>query len=177
MAMASKTLNAKNLEALGAARLAEMLMRISEGNAVAKRQLRLELASLESPAKAASEIRKRLQSIRRARSHLDWQAAKAVASDLEAQRRAIVEKIAPSNPSEALDLLWQFLDTAHATTGTAELPAAAPRTAQSQPRPSACSSSRVAAGAPLGLQQAAAYSLGAAGAAAAAAETPTGPTC
>ena len=117
MAMASKTLNAKNLEALGAVRLAEMLMRISEGNAVAKRQLRLELASLESPAKAASEIRKRLQSIRRARSHLDWQAAKAVASDLEAQRRAIVEKIAPSNPSEALDLLWQFLDTAHATTG------------------------------------------------------------
>ncbi|UZO94523.1 Hypothetical protein RMP42_05920 (plasmid) [Roseomonas mucosa] len=37
----SKTLNAANLEALGAARLAELLMAISKGNAAAQRQLRL----------------------------------------------------------------------------------------------------------------------------------------
>ena len=42
--MASKkTLNAKNLEALGAARLAELLIEISLGNAASKRRLRLEL--------------------------------------------------------------------------------------------------------------------------------------
>jgi hypothetical protein len=43
--MASKkTLNAKNLEALGAERLAELLIEISSGSAAAKRRLRLELA-------------------------------------------------------------------------------------------------------------------------------------
>jgi hypothetical protein len=45
--MASKTaLNAGNLEALGASRLAELLMEISKGDAAIKRRLRLELASL-----------------------------------------------------------------------------------------------------------------------------------
>ncbi|MDF0602231.1 hypothetical protein P1J78_15935 [Psychromarinibacter sp. C21-152] len=40
--MASKkTLNAKNLETLGAPRLAELLMEISNGNAAAKHRLRL----------------------------------------------------------------------------------------------------------------------------------------
>jgi len=36
-----KTLNAKNLEALGAERLAELLIEISAGSAAAKRRLRL----------------------------------------------------------------------------------------------------------------------------------------
>ena len=44
--MASKlTLNAKNLEALGAGRLAELLLELSNGNGAAKRQLRLALAA------------------------------------------------------------------------------------------------------------------------------------
>ena len=43
--MAKKTtLNAKNLEALGAERLAELLIEISTGSAAHKRRLRLELA-------------------------------------------------------------------------------------------------------------------------------------
>ena len=55
--MASKkTLNASNLEALGAERLAELLIEISDGNAATKRRLRLELADAESP----NELAKRL---------------------------------------------------------------------------------------------------------------------
>ncbi len=51
--MASKTtLNAKNLEALGAERLAELLIEISTASAVAKRRLRLELAGAQSPKEA-----------------------------------------------------------------------------------------------------------------------------
>jgi hypothetical protein len=38
------SLNAKNLEALGAARLAELLMTLCEGNNASKRLLRLALA-------------------------------------------------------------------------------------------------------------------------------------
>jgi hypothetical protein len=43
--MASKTtLNANNLAALGADRLADLMLEITKGNAGAKRRLRLELA-------------------------------------------------------------------------------------------------------------------------------------
>ena len=63
--MAKKTLNIGNLEALGAARLAELLMEISEGNAAAKRLLRLALAGAVSPAEVAKQVRKRLATIAR----------------------------------------------------------------------------------------------------------------
>ena len=76
--MAQKTLNVGNLEALGAARLAELLMEISEGNAPAKRRLRLALAGAESPAEVAKEIRKRLATIARSRSFVDWQNQKSL---------------------------------------------------------------------------------------------------
>ena len=67
--MAAKTtLNTKNLEALGAARLAELLIEISTGDAAIKRRLRLELAGAQSPKEVAREVRKRLTSIARSRS-------------------------------------------------------------------------------------------------------------
>ena len=45
-------LNAKNLESLGARRLAELLIEISTGNTLAKRRLRLELAGEDAAGKA-----------------------------------------------------------------------------------------------------------------------------
>jgi len=44
------TLNAKNLEVLGAERLAELLIEISTGSAATKRRLRIELAGKQSSA-------------------------------------------------------------------------------------------------------------------------------
>lgn len=111
--MASKTtLNAKNLEALGAKRLAELLIEISTGNANHKRLLRMELVGNSSGAELAREVRKRLGSIGRSKSWIDWQKAKSVRADLEAQRKSIAEKIAPTDPNEAFELIWQFLSLA-----------------------------------------------------------------
>ena len=108
--MASKkTLNAKNLEELGAARLAQLLIEISTGNANHKRRLRMELVGNASGVELAREVRKRLGSIARAKSWIDWQKVKSVKTDLEAQRKTIVEKIAPNDPDEAFELIWQFL--------------------------------------------------------------------
>jgi len=112
--MASKkTLNAKNLEALGADRLAELLIEISTGDATAKRRLRLELAGAAGPVEVAREIRKRLITIARARSFIDWQKRKAFINDLETQRRAIIDQVAKTDPAEALDLLWRFMALAN----------------------------------------------------------------
>ena len=108
--MASKTtLNAKNLETLGAERLAELLIEITTGDAAAKRRLRLELIGAQSPAELGREVRKRLATIARSRSFVDWQGNRALAADLDSQRRAIVETVAKADPREALDLLWRFM--------------------------------------------------------------------
>ena len=101
-----KTLNAKDLEALGAERLAELLVEVSTGNAGVKRRIRLELASLQSPDQVAKEIRKRLSTIGRSRSFVDWQNRRDLINDLEAQRRAIVQQIAKGDPAEGIDLMW-----------------------------------------------------------------------
>lgn len=108
----SPTLNATNVETLGSQRLAELLIEISTGNAAAKRRLRLELAGEQSPKEVAREVRKRLSTISRSRAFVDWQKRKALVDDLETQRRAIVEKVAPADPPEALELLWRFLGLA-----------------------------------------------------------------
>ncbi len=109
--MASKkTLNVKNLEFLGAARLAELLMEISEGDAFAKRRLRLEIAGTQSVEDVAHEIRKRLNTIKRARSFIDWEKIRTFSKDLEAQRLAIIEQVGKKEPELALELLWQFME-------------------------------------------------------------------
>ena len=111
--MASKsTLNAKNLEALGAERLAQLLIEISTGDAAAKRKLRLALAGAEGPREAAREIAKRLTSIAKARTFVNWQNRKPLVKDLQTQRSAIMEQIAPHDPGEALALLWRFMGLA-----------------------------------------------------------------
>ncbi len=107
-----KTLNAANLAALGAARLANLLLEISAGDASLKRRLRLALAGSAGSAEVAREVAKRLASIARSRSFLDGQHIKPLAADLEAQRRAIIDLIAPSDPREAFDLLWQLVGCA-----------------------------------------------------------------
>lgn len=111
--MASKsTLNAKNLETLGAVRLAELLIEISTGSSVAKRRLRLELAGAQSPKEAGREVAKRLTSIARARTFVNWQNRKPLVTDLESQLRAIKEQIAPADPAEGLALAWRFMQVA-----------------------------------------------------------------
>lgn len=109
--MASKrTLNATNLEALGAEALAALLIEVSSGNAVIQRRLRLALASAEGVEGAAQEVRKRLQAISRSTTTVDARRRKALITDLEMQLQAITGPIAGSNPAQAFELLLRFLE-------------------------------------------------------------------
>lgn len=108
--MAAKTtLNAKNLEALGTQRLAELLIEISTGSAAHKRRLRMELAGSHSSAEVSREVRKRLASIARARTFINGRKVKALKADLETQRKTIVDVVAADDPKEGFELIWQFL--------------------------------------------------------------------
>jgi hypothetical protein len=105
------TLNAENLAGLGAERLAKLLLELAEGDAAAKRRLRMELAS-RNGGDVGAEIRKRLTSIAKSRSFIDWRKIRELASDLDVQRTAIVAHVAPTKPAEAFDLLWRVLEIA-----------------------------------------------------------------
>jgi Family of unknown function (DUF6880) len=107
----SKTLNAKNLEALGAKRLAELLLEVTSGNAAQKRQLRLALAGSQGPGELARAIRKRLTELGRSQAFVDWKGRKALIRDLESQRAAILD-LAKSDAPEAMDLMWRFVELA-----------------------------------------------------------------
>jgi hypothetical protein len=106
------SLNAKNLEALGPARLAALLLQHTEGNTAARRALRLALAEQQGPLEMAQEVRKRLAAVERSSSWLDQKRRDALLADLDRQRQAIAGPIAAHDPDLALELLWRFLDLA-----------------------------------------------------------------
>jgi tetratricopeptide (TPR) repeat protein len=108
-----KTLNVKNLAALGADRLAAIVLELVVGDAVAKRRLRLELTGqLAGGAGVATEVRKRLATIAKSRSFVDRHKYRDFVKDIEAQHRAIVDNVAANQPAEAFDLLWRLLEMA-----------------------------------------------------------------
>lgn len=115
--MSKKTLNTTNLEALGAERLAALLMEVSTGSADIKRRLRLELSHNLGVSELAHEVRKRLASLRKSVSYVGWRKRKALIKDLNTQATMIVDKIAADDPTLAFDLLWQFIEMAPAIYG------------------------------------------------------------
>ncbi len=85
---------------------------LASGDAAAKRRLRLELASQSGGEVVAAEVRKRLATIAKSKSFVDWHKVRALAKDLEAQRTAIMKHVAPTKPADSLDLLWRLLEIA-----------------------------------------------------------------
>ncbi len=107
-----QTLNATNLETLGAAALAELLMEVSSGNALIQRRLRLALAAAGGAGGAAQEVRKRLAAIARSTTYVDSRKRKGLVTELEAHCQAIIGPIAEADPVLAFGLLVRFLELA-----------------------------------------------------------------
>jgi hypothetical protein len=107
-----RAVNLANLEALGAKRLAELLLELGAEDAGVKRRLRLELCAAAGAEAIAADIGKRLAALRQARSFVDWPKRPAFVRDLDLQRQLIVEKVAEDRPDLALKLLWRFMGLA-----------------------------------------------------------------
>src|SRR3954464_2475339 len=112
MAPKKAAVNLANLEALGAKRLAEILLELGSGDAGIKRRLRLELSAEAGAEAVAADIGKRITTLRQARSFVDWQKRRAFVKDLDLQRQLIVDKVARDRPDLALELLWRFMGLA-----------------------------------------------------------------
>ena len=83
-----------NLVALGAGRLAVILVELADDDAEIKRRLRLELAAQDGGDTIAAEVGKRLAALRSARSFVDWQQRRDFVKGLELQKTMIVDRVA-----------------------------------------------------------------------------------
>lgn len=110
--MAKKTLNAENLELLGADRLAALVMDLVKGNATLQRRARMELSAAQGPKEIAADLRKRFASLRRSTSYVDWRKQKAFVKDLTSLVAMVETGVAPQDADDAFDLLWSFLQLA-----------------------------------------------------------------
>lgn len=115
-----KTVNEVNLEALGAARLAAILISTAEDDPTLKRRLRMELATEVGADDLAAEIGKRLTAIEGRRSRVHWRKYKAFANDLELQRAMIAGPLARLDAKLGLAYLWRFIGLADDALGATD---------------------------------------------------------
>lgn len=108
--IARKSLSTTNLVALGADRLAELLIEATVGDTGLKRRLKLELAAEVGPGDLALEIDKRVASLAASRTRVSWRKRPELIADLLVHRRAIVDKLAPKDPALALGSLIAWFD-------------------------------------------------------------------
>lgn len=108
-ARSRKALNADNLEALGAARLAAILLDVADGQATTKRRLRMELAAQVGSDDLVLELEKHLDAVSAARGKVHWRKLKGLRQDLGLLRAMIVGRLAEADPPAAVRLLLRFL--------------------------------------------------------------------
>lgn len=72
-------LNIENLESLGVNRLAQLLLEVCNTDPIAKRKLRYEIMARSSSGEIAKEIRKRIATIARSGSVIEWEDCRAIA--------------------------------------------------------------------------------------------------
>ncbi|HEX7761159.1 MAG TPA: hypothetical protein VF459_16755 [Caulobacteraceae bacterium] len=104
-----KALTAANLEALGAARLAALLLDLADGAPATKRRLRMELAAEAGPEELAAEIEKPLEGAKAAHGRVHWRKLKGLRQDLELLQSMIVGPLAAADAAAAASLLLRFL--------------------------------------------------------------------
>ena len=69
----------------------------------------LELAGAAGGEIVAAEIGKRLTTLRSAHAFVDCQKRPHFVRDLDLMRATIAERVAPTHPDLALDLMWRFM--------------------------------------------------------------------
>ena len=109
---AAKSITPKTLVALGAPALAATLIEHAESDPILRKKLRMLLAGTEGPGKLAAELGKRIQTIGRSRSFVDWDKRKPLVQELDHIRMTIGTTLAAQSPAAAIERLWDFVGIA-----------------------------------------------------------------
>lgn len=110
--MATRTsITLENLKALGADKLARLVLDETERNAAFKRQVTAGLAELAGPQAAAKIVDRRLGRLERAKSFVDRDKARSFRDDLQSVVDTIEGELAKPAPDIAADRLLRFIAT------------------------------------------------------------------
>lgn len=107
-ATAKKALSETNLAALGAERLAALL--IETASPALKRRLRLELAAEAGAADLAFELDKRLAALEASKTRVSWRKRPELLAELKSLQTLIVQRLAGLDQGLALDRLVVWFD-------------------------------------------------------------------
>lgn len=110
----TKTVTPEALAALGAEALAEVLVAHAATDPTLRKKLGMLLAGIEGPGKLAAEIDKRIKTIGRSRSFVDWEKRKPLVHELDHLRATIATRLAKQDAARAIELLWDFIGIADA---------------------------------------------------------------
>jgi hypothetical protein len=105
----TKTVTPEALAALGAEALAEVLVAHAATDPTLRKKLSMLLAGTEGPGKLAAEIDKRIKTIGRSRSFVDWEKRKPLVQELDDLRVTIATRLERQDASRAIELLWDFI--------------------------------------------------------------------
>jgi hypothetical protein len=112
----TKTITPAALATLGAEALAEVLIGHATTDPALRKKLVMLIAGTEGPGKLAAEIDKRIKTIGRSRSFVDWDKRKLLVQELDHLRTTIVTQLAGPDARRAIELLWDFIAIADAVT-------------------------------------------------------------
>ena len=110
----TKTVTPEALTALGAEALAEVLIAHAATDPSLRKKLGMLLAGTEGPGKLAAEIDKRIKTIGRSRSIVDWEKRKPLVQELDHLRVTMATRLARQDAARAVELLWDFIGIADA---------------------------------------------------------------
>ncbi len=106
------TLTEETLAALGADKLAKLILEEVRHNAPFKRIITAALAGAKGPDAVAAIIDRRLASLERARGSVDWDKRRAFAADLKATVATIVDELGGADPRAGAERILRFLASA-----------------------------------------------------------------
>jgi hypothetical protein len=116
----SRNLKPETLVVLGAERLANLIVGQAKADPVFARTVRMALAAKEDASSLAHEIDKRLKTIRRSASFLDWDKVRPLARELGQLRQTIMEPLADQSVRQAVEQMRLFLSLAESVYARAD---------------------------------------------------------
>ena len=107
----SSSLSLENLVALGAEKLAQLVLDETRANAPFRKKINAALAGAKGAEAVAALIDRRLAALEKARSMVAWEKEKEFAADLAATVDTVVKELAAADPALAIERLLRFIDT------------------------------------------------------------------
>jgi hypothetical protein len=108
------SVTAENLAALGAERLAALLMELGEADGAVRKRLVLAVAERGGPAGLIKAVDRRLSALATSYGHIPWEKEKAYAADIDGLRTVIAQSLGPKDAPAAAERLIRLIGLAPA---------------------------------------------------------------